>query len=186
MARPRFLDGGPLVARRGVQFVVDLVISALLCALPMAVFVLLPSNPDGSLGALLLAIPLALGVLVLAVVISWCYWAWLPGRRGGRTLAMGWLGLRVETTDGALRWPASSRCAGSHWPSTQHSSGRLGWSRCSPRRASSGSAIPWPTAWWSAGPGTRDPATEATTQPPRAGQRDYLMIATVWVFQLTS
>lgn len=108
------LDGIPIVALRVVQFGIDLAITALLSGLPMTLFLLLPSNPDGSLGALLVAIPLALGLLLLAVAISWGYWAWLPGRRGGRTVAMGWLGLRVESAAGGpavgsqftLRWLA--------------------------------------------------------------------------------
>ena len=53
-----------------------------------------------------------LALLVLAVVISWWYWARLPRRRGGQTLAMGWFGLRVVRLDGGeptgsqltLRW----------------------------------------------------------------------------------
>ncbi len=114
LGQPRPLERIPIVALRVVQFTLDLAITALLTVLPMTAFLLLPSNPDGSLGALLVAIPLALALLILALAISWWYWAWLPGRRAGRTLAMGWLGLGVESAAGGpavgsqftLRWLA--------------------------------------------------------------------------------
>lgn len=106
------LDRTPIVALRVVQFAVDLGIVALITLLPMSVMLVLPRNPDESLGALLLTIPVVLGLLVLAVALSWWYWSGLPRRRGGRTLAMRWFGLRVVTLDGreatgsqlTLRW----------------------------------------------------------------------------------
>jgi uncharacterized RDD family membrane protein YckC len=107
------LDRAPIVALRVVQFALDLAIVALITLVPMALaLLLLPRNPDGSLGALLITIPVVLALLVLAVVISWWYWARLPRRRHGRTLAMGWFGLRVVNMDGSrttssqltLRW----------------------------------------------------------------------------------
>jgi uncharacterized RDD family membrane protein YckC len=95
------LDRAPLVALRVVQFAVDLAIVALLTLIPTALaLLLLPRNPDGSLGALLITIPAVLGLLVLAVGISWWYWVLVPHRRGGRTPAMGWFGLRVIRLDG--------------------------------------------------------------------------------------
>jgi uncharacterized RDD family membrane protein YckC len=112
-AQAGFLDRVPIVALRVVQFAVDLALVALITLVPTAlILLLLPRNPDGTLGQLLITIPVILALLVLAVVISWWYWAHLPRRRAGRTLAMGWLGLRVVRLDGgaptggqlALRW----------------------------------------------------------------------------------
>jgi uncharacterized RDD family membrane protein YckC len=107
------LDRVPIVALRVVQFAIDLAIVALITLIPVTLaLLLLPRNPDDSLGALLITIPVILALLLLAVVISWWYWAWLPRRRGGRTLVMGWFGLRVVRVDGGeavgsqltLRW----------------------------------------------------------------------------------
>jgi uncharacterized RDD family membrane protein YckC len=107
------LDRVPIVALRVVQFALDLGIVALITLIPTTlILLLLPRNPDDSLGALLITIPAILALLVLAVVISWWYWARLPQGRGGRTLAMGWFGLRVTGLDGSaptgsqlsLRW----------------------------------------------------------------------------------
>jgi uncharacterized RDD family membrane protein YckC len=109
----RLLDRAPIVALRVVQFALDLAIMALITLIPTAlILVLLPRNPDDTLGALLIAIPVILALLVLSVVISWWYWARLPRRLGSRTLAMRWFGLRVVTLDGGeptgsqltLRW----------------------------------------------------------------------------------
>ena len=107
------LDRVPIVALRVVQFALDLAIVAVISLVPMALaLAVLPRNPDESLGALLITIPVILALLVLAVVISWWYWARLPRRRGGSTLVMGWFGLRVGNLDGGeptgsqltLRW----------------------------------------------------------------------------------
>lgn len=108
-----FLDRVPIVGLRGVQFGLDLALVALITLIPtMLILLLLPRNPDGSVGQLLLAIPVILALLVLAVAISWWYWAHLPRRRAGQTVAMRWLGLRVVDRHGgeptgsqlALRW----------------------------------------------------------------------------------
>jgi uncharacterized RDD family membrane protein YckC len=107
------LDRVPIVALRVAQFTLDLGIVALITLIPTTLILLvLPRNPDGSLGALMITIPAILALLVLAVVISWWYWAQLPQGRAGRTLAMGWFGLRVTSRDGGaptgsqltLRW----------------------------------------------------------------------------------
>jgi len=111
-ARPGLLPRTPIVALRVLQFAIDLGIVGLLTLLPMSVMLVLPRNPDGSLGNMLITIPVMLGLLVVAIVISWWYWTRLPLRRGGSTLAMGWLGLRVIRVDGgeatgsqlSLRW----------------------------------------------------------------------------------
>jgi uncharacterized RDD family membrane protein YckC len=112
-ASPALLDRVPIVALRVVQFALDLAIVALVTLIPMTLaLLLLPRNPDDSLGALLITIPVILALLVLAVVLSWWYWAWLPRRRRGRTLVMGWFGLRVVNMNGreatgsqlTLRW----------------------------------------------------------------------------------
>jgi uncharacterized RDD family membrane protein YckC len=110
---PALLDRVPIVALRVVQFALDLAIVAVISVIPMTLaLLLLPRNPDDSLGALLITIPVILALLVLAVVISWWYWALLPRRRGGRTMVMGWFRLRVVRVDGGevvgsqltLRW----------------------------------------------------------------------------------
>jgi uncharacterized RDD family membrane protein YckC len=106
-------DRTPVVVLRVVQFCLDLAIVALITLIPTTlVLALLPRNPDDSLGALLISIPVIIALLALAVVISWWYWARLPLRLGGRTPAMRWLGIRVVTLDGGeptsaqltLRW----------------------------------------------------------------------------------
>jgi len=102
------LDRTPVVALRVVQFGVDVAIVALITLVPTAlILMLLPRNPDDSLGQILIAIPVILALLVLAVAISWWYWARLPRRTGGRTLAMRWLGLQVVRRDGGV--PAVSQ-----------------------------------------------------------------------------
>lgn len=106
------LHGLALPAVRGVQFGIDLGLSALLCLLPMSVVLVLPRNPDGTLGNLLVSIPVIGLAMAGAIALSWWYWCVLPVRRGGRTPAMGWLGLRVVGEGGqpvgvsamTLRW----------------------------------------------------------------------------------
>jgi uncharacterized RDD family membrane protein YckC len=87
--------GAPIVLVRGAQFGIDLTLSCLLAVAPLLVVPLLPRNPDGTLGALLVSVPVIGLAMAGGVVLSWWYWSVLPVRRGGRTLAMGWLGLRV-------------------------------------------------------------------------------------------
>jgi uncharacterized RDD family membrane protein YckC len=109
---PGLLARTPVVALRVLQFALDLAIVAVLTLVPMSVLLILPRNPDDTLGALLVSIPVILGVLVAAALVSWWYWARLPRRRHGRTVAMGWLGLRTVRVDGGtastsqltLRW----------------------------------------------------------------------------------
>lgn len=74
---------------------------ALAVCIPLAVLLLVPDNPDGTMGHLLLAIPLIMVLFALAVLLSWWYWVIRPARRKGRTFAMEWLGLRVVGLDGA-------------------------------------------------------------------------------------
>ncbi|HEX6886791.1 MAG TPA: RDD family protein [Candidatus Nanopelagicales bacterium] len=95
-----------------VQFALDLGITALLCCIPLSVLLVLPRNPDDTLGSLLISVPVLMVAMAACVVISWWYWALLPSRRDGRTFAMGWLRLRVVGVDGsaarspqlAIRW----------------------------------------------------------------------------------
>jgi uncharacterized RDD family membrane protein YckC len=103
----------PVVALRVVQFTVDVGAVALICMIPVGLLMLiLPRNPDGSVGNLLVAVPAVLLLVGLAVMISWLYFAWLPARRGGRTAGMILLGLRVVSVGGteasrsqlSLRW----------------------------------------------------------------------------------
>jgi uncharacterized RDD family membrane protein YckC len=108
----RLLASAPVVALRVLQFAVDLTIVAVLCMLPLAVTLVLPRNPDGTVGSLLLAIPLVLLALVACVVLSFWYFAWWPARRGGQTLAMRWLRLAVTAVDGR---PATATQLGLRW-----------------------------------------------------------------------
>jgi uncharacterized RDD family membrane protein YckC len=101
-----------LAARRAVQFALDLAITALLCLVPLSVGLVLPRNPDGTLGMLLLSIPVLLLAMLACLVIGWWYWAGLPARRGGRTPAMRWLGLRVRRLDGG---EAGAAAMGVRW-----------------------------------------------------------------------
>ena len=102
----------PLVALRGLQFALDLGLLTLLCLVPLSVTAVLPHNPDGTLGALLVSIPVVALALLTCVLLSGWYWALRPARHRGRTFAMGWLRLRVVRADGAdataglmaLRW----------------------------------------------------------------------------------
>ena len=88
------LDRVPIVALRVVQFALDLAIVALITLIPTTLaLLLLPRNPDDSLGALLITIP----------VSSRC-WSWPSSSAGGTGR-----GCRGGATAG--RWPwAGSGC----------------------------------------------------------------------------
>jgi uncharacterized RDD family membrane protein YckC len=101
-----------LAGRRAAQFALDLALTTLLCVLPLSVVLVLPRNPDGTLGRLLLSVPVLGLAMAACVLLSWWYWSWLPLRRGGRTPAMGWLGLRVVRMDGG---PASGSALTLRW-----------------------------------------------------------------------
>lgn len=79
---------------------------------PTIVLLLVPDNPDGSMGHLLIAIPLVMLLFVASVLLSWWYWVIRPARRHGRTFAMEWLGLQVVGLDGA---PATSGQLAVRW-----------------------------------------------------------------------
>ncbi len=108
----RVLTGIPVVALRCAQFAIDVALNALLALIPVAAMLYLPRNPDGTLGSLLVAVPLVLAILLCAVLISWWYWAVRPAARGGQTPAMRWLGLRVVSADGS---PASAGQLTARW-----------------------------------------------------------------------
>ena len=101
-----------MVALRGVQFGIDLTLSAALACLPLAAMALLPRNPEGEIASVMLGLAvfgLALGVGLLLHV---AYWVWLPMRLRGRTLGMVPLRLRVVTMDLA---PAAGSQLGLRW-----------------------------------------------------------------------
>lgn len=108
----RLLASAPVVALRVLQFAVDLTIVAVLCLVPLAVTLVLPRNPDGTVGSLLLSIPLVMLALVACAVLSFWYLAWWPARRDGQTPAMRWLGLAVTGVDGR---PATATQMGLRW-----------------------------------------------------------------------
>ena len=108
----RLVSGSPVVALRVLQFASDLAIVAVLCLLPLSVTLVLPRNPDGTVGSLLLSVPLVLLALVACAALSFWYLAWWPARRGGQTLAMRWLGLTVTGVDGR---PATATQMGLRW-----------------------------------------------------------------------
>ncbi len=93
-----------LVGLRCLQFGIDLALTALLTLVPLAATLLVPRNPDGTFGNPFVAIPMVLGILLGAVLVSWWYWALRPSGHQGATPAMQWLGLRVVSLDGS---PAS-------------------------------------------------------------------------------
>ena len=86
--------------RRGVQFLLDYAISVSVPALSLLLFLLLPTNDDGSLegGGAFVAVLFA----AIAIFIGWTLWVWCwrPVRHGGQTYAMSALGLRVEQLSG--------------------------------------------------------------------------------------
>ena len=106
------LATAPVPVIRVLQFAIDLLATAVLCALPLLVMLMLPRNPDGTVGSLLVSVPVVLGLLGGSVALSWWYWAARPARHAGQTFAMRWLGLAVTRTDGraasrldlSLRW----------------------------------------------------------------------------------
>lgn len=92
-----------VVVRRGVQYVIDVVLSSAVPQVLLPLFLLLPKDPDGSVksGPLTLTLYSIYGIVWLLFVI-W-YWILRPARTG-RTWGMALLGLRVVRTDGsALR-----------------------------------------------------------------------------------
>jgi len=100
------LERTPIIALRVVQFALDVALLALITLIPVTVLLLvLPRNPDGTLGSLLIAIPAVILLLVGSVVISWWYFARRPARGSGQTVAMRLLGLQVVSRDGV---PATS------------------------------------------------------------------------------
>jgi uncharacterized RDD family membrane protein YckC len=110
--RPGLVAATAIPALRGLQFAIDLAIVAMLCLVPLALTFALPRNPDGTLGALLVSIPVILAILLVCVVISWWWLALRPARHGGRTPAMRWLGLRVVAATGG---PVSAGQMSARW-----------------------------------------------------------------------
>jgi uncharacterized RDD family membrane protein YckC len=106
------VDTAPIPALRVVQFTIDLALVALLCLVPLAVVLLLPRNPDGTIGSLLVSIPVVLLALVACAVLSWSYLAWWPAVHAGQTPAMRLLHLAVVSADGR---PATTLQHGLRW-----------------------------------------------------------------------
>ncbi|MFF0745432.1 RDD family protein [Streptomyces sp. NPDC004111] len=88
-----------VVVRRGLQWYVDGVLSALLLLPPLALFLLLPTDEDGATlrPAWALVLFAVWGLLSLLVYV-W-YWVVRPARTG-RTWGMSLFGLRVVRLDG--------------------------------------------------------------------------------------
>lgn len=86
--------------RRGAQFLLDWLSIVIVSGASLALFLLLPTNEDGSLegGGAVVAVML----IVVLVSIGWSLWVWCwrPLRSGGQTYAMSALGLRVERLSG--------------------------------------------------------------------------------------
>ena len=86
--------------RRGFQFLLDYLSIAVVSAASLALFLLLPTDEDGSVegGAGVVGVSL----IVAAISIDWALWVWCwrPLRNGGQTYAMSALGLRVEKASG--------------------------------------------------------------------------------------
>ena len=97
---------------RIAQFAIDLALLAAVCLAPLSLTLLLPKNPDGTTGALLVAIPLVLLTLLLSAALSWWLWVLWPARHAGQTFAMRWLRLAVVGADGS---PATTGQLGLRW-----------------------------------------------------------------------
>ena len=86
--------------RRGIQFLLDWLSIVVVSGASLALFLLLPTNDDGSLegGAPLAAVMF----IVVLVAVGWTLWVWCwrPLRNGGQTYAMRALGMRVEKLSG--------------------------------------------------------------------------------------
>lgn len=107
----RVLSEAPVVGVRILQAAIDMVLLAALCLVPLAATLLVPRNPDGT-ASVLVMMPVLLLVMLACAVLSWWYWVMRPVRSGGRTFAMGWLGLRVLDVS---RRPASALQLGIRW-----------------------------------------------------------------------
>lgn len=89
-----------VVGRRVAQFAIDYLLTGLVPAAGLTVFLLADTDPDGGVNAngrfwIITA-------LYLAVAIGWTVWMWIsrPLRNDGQTYGMRLLGLRIERIDG--------------------------------------------------------------------------------------
>lgn len=89
-----------VVGRRVAQFAIDYLLTGLVPAAGLSVFLLADTDPDGGVNAngrfwIITA-------LYLAVALGWTVWMWIsrPLRNGGQTYGMRLLGLRIERIDG--------------------------------------------------------------------------------------
>ena len=105
-AQPSVTVRGVRVLWRGLQFGLDLLLMGLICLLPLSGLLLVPRNPDGTVGNLLVAIPMVALMMVTCTAISAFYWIFLPWRSAGRTPGMRVLGLRVVDQSGTAARPA--------------------------------------------------------------------------------
>jgi len=91
-----------VVGRRVAQFVIDYLLTALVSAGALVLFLLADTDPDGGVNAdgrfwIIIA-------LYITVAVGWSLWMWImrPLRNGGQTYGMTMLGLRIERIDGSL------------------------------------------------------------------------------------
>lgn len=88
------------VGQRGIQFLLDYLSIAIVSGASLSLFLLVPTNDDGSVegGPSVIAVAL----LVMLVSIGWTLWVWCwrPLRNDGKTYAMSALGLRIEKQSG--------------------------------------------------------------------------------------
>jgi len=88
-----------VVGRRVAQFAIDYLLTALVSAGALVLFLLADTDPDGGVNAdgrfwIITA-------LYLTVAVGWSLWMWIvrPLRNGGQTYGMTMLGLRIERID---------------------------------------------------------------------------------------
>ncbi len=85
---------------RGIQFLLDWLSIVIVSGASLLLFLLLPTNDDGSLEGGGPVVAVFMTVMVVSVLWSLWVWCWRPVRNGGQTYAMSAVGLRVEKLSG--------------------------------------------------------------------------------------
>ncbi|TQN32293.1 putative RDD family membrane protein YckC [Haloactinospora alba] len=110
--RPERPDDTRVVLRRIAQFLTDAALSSVLPWCSLALLILVPVEPDGTIPEPGLALALGSLAVTVFVVVYVGYWAVLPALFRGQTPGMRLFGVRVITDDGSeatvgqmfLRW----------------------------------------------------------------------------------
>ena len=86
--------------RRGIQFLLDYLSIVVVSAASLTIFLLLPTNEDGSVESGVGVVGVSLVIATISIGWALWVWCWRPLRNGGQTYAMSALGLRVEKSSG--------------------------------------------------------------------------------------